>query len=106
VFVEKVQLPNGKERRLEYVRHRGSAVVVPRIQNDLLMIRQYRPVISKWILEFPAGSIEEGEDPEITARRELVEEVGYEAGKLTKLFSFYPSPASPRNSCTSSWLKT
>jgi ADP-ribose pyrophosphatase len=92
VFVEKVQLPNGKERRLEYVRHRGSAVIVPRIQDDLLMIRQYRPVISKWILEFPAGSIEEGEDPEITARRELVEEVGYEAGKLTKLFSFYPSP--------------
>lgn len=92
VHVEKIRLPNGKERRLEYVRHRGSAVIVPRIQDELIMVRQYRPVIGKWILEFPAGSVEEGEDPETTARRELVEEVGYEAGKLVELFNFYPSP--------------
>ncbi|AEB95477.1 MAG: NUDIX hydrolase [Metallosphaera sp.] len=92
VHVEKVSLPNGKERQLEYVKHRGSVVLVPLLEDKVIMIKQYRPVIGKWIYEFPAGTIDEGEDPETTAKRELIEETGYEAGSLTKLLSFYPSP--------------
>ncbi|QGA53340.1 NUDIX domain-containing protein [Sulfolobus sp. E5-1-F] len=93
VFIDKVKLPNGYERELEFVKHRGSVVIIPRINNnEIIMIRQFRPVIGKWIYELPAGTIEEGEDPLNTAKRELVEEIGYEAGKMTEIISFYASP--------------
>ncbi len=92
VHVEKVKLPNGKERELQYVKHRGSSVVIPVLNGKLILIKQYRPVIGKWIYEFPAGTVEENEDPLTTAKRELVEEIGYEAKEMLHLFDFYPSP--------------
>ncbi|QKR00379.1 NUDIX hydrolase [Metallosphaera tengchongensis] len=92
VHVDKVGLPNGKERELEYVKHRGSAVIIPILEDKLILIRQYRPVIGKWIYELPAGSVEEEEDPLSTAKRELVEETGYEAEDLREILRFYPSP--------------
>ncbi|AWR93481.1 NUDIX hydrolase [Acidianus brierleyi] len=93
VNVDKITLPNGKEKELQYIKHRGSAVMIPVIDREnIVLIKQYRPVIGKWIYEFPAGTIEENEEPEVTARRELIEEVGYEAGELIHLFDFYPSP--------------
>ncbi len=92
VHVEKVKLPNGKERELQYVKHRGSSVVIPILDGKLILIKQYRPVIGKWIYEFPAGTIEENEDPLTTAKRELIEEIGYEAKEIVHLFDFYPSP--------------
>ncbi|ABP94899.1 NUDIX hydrolase [Metallosphaera sedula] len=92
VYVEKVPLPNGRERQLEYIKHRGSVVLLPLLEDKIVMIYQYRPVIGKWIYELPAGSVEEGEDPLSTAKRELVEETGYEAESITEVMSFYPSP--------------
>ncbi len=91
--VEKVTLPNGVERELEIVKHRGSVAMLPMISNDeVILIRQYRPVIGKYIYEIPAGSVEEGEDVETTARRELEEEIGYQAENMEEVLSFYPSP--------------
>ncbi|BCU69274.1 NUDIX hydrolase [Stygiolobus caldivivus] len=93
VEINNFTLPNGKTVEKPYVRHRGSVVIAPFLDNEtIIMIRQYRPIIGKWLIEFPAGTIEEGEQLETTASRELEEEVGYKAGKLQKILSFYVSP--------------
>ncbi|ARM74993.1 NUDIX hydrolase [Acidianus manzaensis] len=93
VYIEKFNLPNGKVRETEFIKHRGSAVILPFLdKNRIIMIRQYRPVIQKWIYELPAGTVEEGEDPLETAKRELIEETGYEANNISHLIDFYPSP--------------
>ena len=93
VIIDKFKLPNGKEVEKAYVKHRGSAVIVPFIDKEtIIMIKQYRPVVNKWLYELPAGTIDEGENEETTAKRELEEEIGYQAKSVTKLFSFYVSP--------------
>ncbi|AWR96512.1 NUDIX domain-containing protein [Acidianus sulfidivorans JP7] len=93
LYIEKFQLPNGKIRETEFIKHRGSAVILPLIDDsNLILIRQYRPVIQKWIYELPAGTVEEKEDPLYTAKRELIEETGYDAEKIIHLIDFYPSP--------------
>lgn len=93
VYLDKFDLPNGKVRETEYIRHRGSAVIIPLIdENTIILEKQFRPIIGKWVYELPAGTIEEGEPPEITAKRELIEETGYDAETLIHLIDFYPSP--------------
>lgn len=93
VIIDKFTLPNGKEVEKAYVKHRGSAVIVPFVDKEtIIMIKQYRPVVNKWLYELPAGTIDEGENEETTAKRELEEEIGYQAKSVTKLFSFYVSP--------------
>lgn len=93
VIIDKFKLPNGKEVDKAYVKHRGSVVILPFINKEtIVMIKQYRPIINKWLYELPAGTINEGETEEETAKRELEEETGYQARSLTKLFSFYVSP--------------
>jgi ADP-ribose pyrophosphatase len=56
------------------------------------MVRQWRPAVKAWVLEVPAGRVEQGENPERAARRELEEEVGYAAGELVKLATAYATP--------------
>lgn len=91
--IQKFKLPNGKVREAEYINHKGSSVILPVLDSgEILMIKQYRPIIDKWLYELPAGTVEEGEDPLETAKRELVEETGYQAGKIIHLIDFYPSP--------------
>ncbi len=72
--------------------HPGAVVILPLIEHEVIMLRQYRPGPRRWIYELPAGTVEEGEDPEETARRELLEETGYEAQDMRLLFKMYPSP--------------
>ena len=62
-------------------------------QDCFLMVRQYRHGSSSITMEFPAGLVNEGEDPEIAARRELVEETGYSAEKFVLIGSIKPNPA-------------
>jgi ADP-ribose pyrophosphatase len=57
----------------------------------LVMIRQYRYPLHKVLLEFPAGHIENYEDAEKTARRELLEETGYLAKEIEELYAYHPS---------------
>lgn len=73
--------------------HKGSAVVIPVFEDGTVaLVRQYRHAAGKYLLEICAGTLNEGEDPETGARRELEEEIGLTAAKLEKLCEFYVSP--------------
>lgn len=93
VETEAVTLPNGRTTVIEAVRHRGSVVMLATPSPDtVILIRQYRPVIKRWILELPAGSLDPGESPEVAAVRECEEEIGYTPQRVTHLASWYPTP--------------
>ena len=93
VRVETISLPKGGELKAEIIRHPGSVVIVPvTTQNEILLVRQYRPAIGKWAWELPAGSLKPGEEVEHAARRECQEETGQIASRLERLGSFYPTP--------------
>jgi ADP-ribose pyrophosphatase len=75
------------------VRHRGSAVMLAIDKKKrILLVQQYRLPAGKKLWELPAGKVDEGEKVLEAAKRELIEETGYRAGKWKKLVSFYPSP--------------
>lgn len=84
----------GKPHSFEYVRHPGAVVVLPALPGDrIVMIRNFRHAIDQTLLELPAGTLDrEGEDPLDAAHRELEEETGYRAGRMTELCRFFPSP--------------
>jgi ADP-ribose pyrophosphatase len=84
--------PSGFEIKRFIVHHRGSAVMMAVDRKRILLVRQYRLPAERFLWELPAGSIDPGEKPLQTAKRELKEETGYHAKKWKKLISFYPSP--------------
>ncbi len=96
--MDTVRFPNGQSGELEMIRHPGAAAVVPVLSPDeaedpqLLLIRQYRYAASGHIWEVPAGRLEDGEDPEACARRELLEETGATAGRWARLTTVYTTP--------------
>jgi ADP-ribose pyrophosphatase len=91
--VDDVTLPNGKTSKRELVKHPGAvAVIALTPEGKLVMVEQYRKALEKSIVEIPAGKLEPGEEPIITAARELEEETGYGCEKLEHLISFYTSP--------------
>lgn len=91
---DKVLLPNGKEGVREYTEHMGAAAVIAfDDEGRLLMVKQFRYPLGEELLEIPAGKIDAGETPEQCAARELTEETGFKAGKLTYLGAMYPAAA-------------
>ena len=68
-------------------------MVIPVLGDDFLLVRQWRHAARHLTVEFPGGVLDADEDPAETARRELLEETGFRAGKLTKLGSCNPNPA-------------
>lgn len=72
----------------------GSSVVVLPVTDDgrLVLEEQWRPAVNAWVLEAPAGRVEEGESPEAAAQRELEEETGYRAARLVRVYTAYVSP--------------
>ncbi len=91
--VDEVELPNGKTSRREIIKHPGAvAVIAITPDQKLVMVEQYRKALEKSIIEIPAGKLEQGEEPALTARRELEEETGYECENLELILSFYTSP--------------
>lgn len=87
-----VRLANGREAEREVVRHAGSVGMVPILGDEVLLIRQYRVAIGRYILEIPAGKLEDGDSGlEHRARVELEEEVGYSPGRLVPIGRMYPS---------------
>ena len=84
---------HGKQVMREVVRHPGAVVLLPILEDGcVVMIENYRRAVDQTLLELPAGTMEVGEPPEKTAPRELLEETGYRAGKLTKVHEFYSCP--------------
>ena len=85
--------PDGFEIKRSIVHHRGSAVMLAvDDRRRVLLVRQYRLPAQRFLWELPAGSIDEGEKPLQTAKRELQEETGYRARNWKKLAVFFPSP--------------
>jgi len=93
VRVDTVRLPNGNSARREVVEHSHAVCIVP-IDDDgnVVLVRQYRKPAEEALLEVPAGGVEEGEVSEEAVLRELQEEIGYTAGKLVHLSSFWVAP--------------
>jgi len=90
---DRVRLPNGKEATRDVVEHPGAVAVVPVMPDgQFVLVRQYRHPVGQIMLEIPAGKLDPGEAPDVCARRELEEETGFQAGKLTKLTAFYSGP--------------
>jgi len=92
-----VTVDSVRERQTTYVRevvhHPGSAVILPVFADGTVaLVRQYRHPAVRYLLEVPAGTLNHGERPETGAARELEEELGVVAGKLTKLSEFFVSP--------------
>ena len=77
----------------EVVHHPGSAVILPAFDDGTIaLVKQYRHPAVKYLLELPAGTLNDRERPEVGAARELEEELGVVAGKLEKLAEFFVSP--------------
>jgi len=81
-----VRLPDGSETVREYVRHPGAVGIVALLADGRVVLeRQYRYPLGRDFLEIPAGKLEPGEQHELTAKRELLEETGYVAKEWTRL---------------------
>ncbi|HAX40024.1 MAG TPA: ADP-ribose pyrophosphatase [Clostridiales bacterium] len=94
LFRDTVRLPNGKPATREVIRHVGAAAVVPLTdEGNVILVRQYRYPFAQVMLEIPAGKLDPSEEPLVCARRELLEETGYEAAEFVSLGVFYPSVA-------------
>jgi ADP-ribose pyrophosphatase len=77
----------------EVVHHPGSAVIIPVFADDTVaLVKQYRHPAVRYLLEAPAGTLEDRESPDVGAARELEEELGLIAGRLEKLTEFFVSP--------------
>ncbi len=91
--INRFKLPIGLEKTFGIIRHPGASLAVP-ITNDgkVIVLRQYRFAVSRRILEFPAGTLEDGEKPLISMQRELAEESGYKASTWDYLGEMLPCP--------------
>jgi len=93
ITVDRVTLPHGRTVTLDMVRHRGSVVLLPMQDDDhVVLIRQYRYALDRWIWELPAGSLDPGEDPAAAAARECEEEIGLIPGRVEFAGAWYPTP--------------
>lgn len=92
-IVDEVEYPSGNHTVREVAVHPGGAVVLAVFSDErIILIRQHRYPLDKFIWELPAGKLDSGEDPLHCAQRELEEETGYRAMKWEKLTSIYTTP--------------
>lgn len=89
--VDEVGLPDGSKSVRECVRHSGGAAVLLIKDGNVLLVKQFRYLYGKSIYEIPAGKLNDGEEADIAASRELEEETGYRA-EIVPLLRIYPSP--------------
>lgn len=93
IYEDEMIAPGGSAHLWTTVHHPGAIVVVPVSRNgDILLVRQPRPCAEDTLLELPAGTREENEEPVVTARRELQEEIAHDPGTMTPLGGFYSAP--------------
>lgn len=89
--------PDGSEGHYVVMDAPDWVIVIPEMDGKFLMVKQWRHGNNSLSTEFPGGVIDKDEKPELAARRELKEETGYTAGKLTSLGSVNPNPALMKN---------
>src|SRR5690606_14499928 len=94
LYSDTYELPDSQEGSGYLRLKRDDYVVIFAIndQNEVIVEEQFRRGVDKVLLELPAGGVNQNESPEETAKRELMEETGYEATNC-KSFMFYPQPA-------------
>lgn len=93
VRVDDVTLPDGRTSTREIVGHPGAVAAVPvTTDGEVLLVRQWRHPAEQALLEIPAGTREEGEEPVQTLRRELAEEIGHAAGTIELLAEVFVAP--------------
>ena len=88
-----VRMPNGRDVTVDVIRHARSVVLLPVPEpGHVILIRQYRYPVNRWLWELPAGNVDEGEEPDAAARRECHEEIGQVPDTIVRLAAFYPTP--------------
>jgi nudix-type nucleoside diphosphatase (YffH/AdpP family) len=98
VLTDELREPTGKKVTRDIIRHNGSVVVLAleksKSKKDPLVLieRQFRHAAQQYLYEVPAGTIDPGEDHLEAAKRELLEETGYQARKWTNLLQYFASP--------------
>ncbi|HQJ15952.1 MAG TPA: NUDIX hydrolase [Candidatus Omnitrophota bacterium] len=93
LYSRSIRLPNGFVAGFEIIKHPGAALVIPFMDRDtVIMLRQLRPVIGRYLYELPAGTRSVGESARRCALREIIEETGFLAGSLTRVGTIYPVP--------------
>ena len=91
--VSRFRLPNQSVGDWEWIRHPGGSMAVPvTAEGQFVLVRQYRFAMQGRLLEFPAGTVEVGEEPLATIQREIEEETGYRAAKWQTLGQFPNAP--------------
>ena len=91
--VDTVEKASGRKTTREVVEHSDCiAVVALDKQGNVILVRQFRHAVDRFLLEIPAGGIDPGEEPIDSVRRELQEEIGYFPRKIEKLGGFYTTP--------------
>jgi ADP-ribose pyrophosphatase len=90
---DKVRYPDGRIATIEVIRHPGAVTLLPLDdEGNIWFVRQYRHPTGQMLLELPAGTLEPDEAPEVTAAREIQEEIGMAAGTLEELQGLYLAP--------------
>jgi len=91
--LDEVKLSGGELIQREIIQHPGAvAIIAFKNQHNIVMTKQLRHSVNRWLLEIPAGTLKKNESLRRCAERELVEETGFEAGRMMKLFSCYVAP--------------
>jgi ADP-ribose pyrophosphatase len=91
--LQQVRLSDGTVAERELVLHRGAVALVPMVdEQHVCLVRNDRYAVGQTLLEVPAGTIDPGESPDQTAERELLEETGYQAGRIQRIREWYVSP--------------
>lgn len=90
---ENVTLENGTTTDLEFIEHPGATAIIPFLDdNRIVLLKQYRHALKKYIWEIPAGTLDPQEEIIGCAKRELIEETGYSAGQWHRLGEITPVP--------------
>lgn len=93
LIVDQIEYPTGNRAIREVAEHPGGAVIVAMFPDErIILIKQYRYPLDKFLYELPAGKLNPNEDPLACASRELAEETGYHAQRWKKLTAIYTSP--------------
>ena len=88
-----VRMPSGRAVTVDVVKHPRSVVLLPVPEpGQIVLVRQYRYAINRWLWEAPAGSVDEGEEPDAAARRECHEEIGLVPETIVRIAALFPTP--------------